>query len=297
MGKKAKARRESQGSKAILVEQPKLRESPNWILLALAVAGVLLTSYLSWTAFNGKSVRGCSVGSSCDIVLSSRWATLMGLPTATWGLLAYLTLAATAFVRRVERHWMIAWCIATFGLLYSLYLTSVSLTVLNAACPYCLTSLTLMTITFAVVTWQRPDGLVSFSWPRWLSRTVPVGLAAILLLHLNYSGILGEAPAAEDPAARALAEHLTASGAKFYGAFWCPHCQQQKAMFGRSASRLPYIECSPSGQSAPEAKECSDARINSYPTWFFNGQRVEEVLDFKQLAERSGFKEGQSASK
>ncbi|MEK7133297.1 MAG: hypothetical protein AAB771_01260, partial [Patescibacteria group bacterium] len=32
---------------------------------------------------------------------------------------------------------------------------------------------------------------------------------------------------------------LKDKGAVFYGAFWCPHCQNQKAMFGKSAKLLP----------------------------------------------------------
>ena len=32
------------------------------------------------------------------------------------------------------------------------------------------------------------------------------------------------------------AQCLKDKGAIFYGAFWCPHCQNQKKMFGRSAS-------------------------------------------------------------
>ena len=30
-----------------------------------------------------------------------------------------------------------------------------------------------------------------------------------------------------------LAQCLTDKGAKFYGAFWCSHCQEQKAEFGK----------------------------------------------------------------
>ena len=40
------------------------------------------------------------------------------------------------------------------------------------------------------------------------------------------------------------AKCLGDKGAIFYGAFWCPHCQAQKALFGKSAKLLPYIECS-----------------------------------------------------
>jgi len=204
-----------------------LRESPNWPLLVLSGLGILLTSYLTWTAFNGHSVRGCAVGSSCDVVLTSRWATLFGFPTAM-GPPHYIALAATAFIRRVDRHWTIAWSLSLLGLLYSVYLTTISLTTLHAACPYCLSSLTLMTVIFGLLTWQHPAGLPKLAWRRWLVRTVPGGLAGILLLHLNYTGVLGEAPAAEDPMARALAEHLTRTGAKMYGSFWCPEDSQFK---------------------------------------------------------------------
>jgi hypothetical protein len=37
-------------------------------------------------------------------------------------------------------------------------------------------------------------------------------------------------------------------GAKFYGAFWCSHCYDQKVQFGAQAAELlPYVECFPDG--------------------------------------------------
>jgi uncharacterized membrane protein/glutaredoxin len=289
MGKKAKARRESIAVNKPAETDPPLRTAPNRPLLGLSAVGVLLSGYLTYTALTGNAVQGCSVGSACDVVLSSRWATLLGLPTAFWGLLAYAVLAGTAFVKRVDRHWQFAWTAALFGVLYSAYLTTVSLTILDAACPYCLTSLGIMTAIFALVTWQRPALLANFSWPRWLGRTVPASAAIILLLHLNYTGVLGDPPAPENPVARALAEHLTKSGVKFYGASWCPHCQDQKQLFGSAARLLPYIECSTGGQNAPQSAECQAEDIRSYPTWFINGQRVEEILSMQQLADATGF--------
>jgi uncharacterized membrane protein/glutaredoxin len=287
VGKRAKIKRESK--RETVVVRPLLRQGPNWALVVLSALGILLAAYLSWTEWTGSSVKGCSVGSSCDVVLSSRWAKLFGMPTAFWGMLAYVTLAATAFIKGAHRHWVTAWSFALFGVLYSAYLTTISLTVLHAACPYCLTSLALMTTIFAVVTLQRPRTLESFSWPRSLGRTAGVAAAAILLLHLHYTGVLGEAPAPEDPTARALAVHLTQSGVKMYGAFWCPHCQQQKEIFGSSAERLPYIECSPDGQNSPQASACRAEHIESYPTWVINGKHIEEVMTLKQLADATGF--------
>ena len=33
-----------------------------------------------------------------------------------------------------------------------------------------------------------------------------------------------------------------------YGAYWCPHCAEQKELFGGSFSQVPYVECGIPGQ-------------------------------------------------
>src|SRR5690606_1699273 len=72
----------------------------------------------------------------------------------------------------------------------------------------------------------------------------------------------------------AFASCLAEEGATFYGAFWCPHCQNQKAMFGRSARLLPYVECStPDGRG--QLQLCTDAGITGYPTWIFEDGTIE----------------------
>lgn len=63
------------------------------------------------------------------------------------------------------------------------------------------------------------------------------------------------------------AKALTSGGAEFYGAFWCPHCQEQKKEFGNSKKYLPYIECSNPDQSVTDI--CVEKKIESYPTWMF----------------------------
>jgi thiol-disulfide isomerase/thioredoxin len=54
----------------------------------------------------------------------------------------------------------------------------------------------------------------------------------------------------------------------FFGAFWCPHCQAQKARFGKSAQYLPYVECS-TPDSQGQTQVCKDNGITTYPTWDF----------------------------
>ncbi len=80
---------------------------------------------------------------------------------------------------------------------------------------------------------------------------------------------------------------LKDKGVKFFGAFWCPHCQREKALFGRSARLLPYIEC-----STPDAKGqlqiCKDNHIEGYPTWEFpGGGRLTGEIPLQTLAASS----------
>jgi thiol-disulfide isomerase/thioredoxin len=82
------------------------------------------------------------------------------------------------------------------------------------------------------------------------------------------------------------AECLANAGAKFYGAFWCPHCADQKALFDKSA-KLPYVECStPDGKAQLQA--CIDEDIKGYPTWkFADGTVVDKVMQLSELAEKT----------
>lgn len=83
------------------------------------------------------------------------------------------------------------------------------------------------------------------------------------------------------------AECLTNSGVKMYGAYWCPHCTEQKNMFGKSWSKINYIECSLPNM-AGTTQFCVDAEIAKYPTWeFSDGSRIEGVLSFQVLSSRT----------
>lgn len=65
---------------------------------------------------------------------------------------------------------------------------------------------------------------------------------------------------------QALSKCLANRGAKLYGAYWCPHCADQKEEFGDALQFVNYVECDAGGPNGnPEA--CIDAKIEGYPTW------------------------------
>ncbi|HLI62350.1 MAG TPA: hypothetical protein VKV05_03040 [Terriglobales bacterium] len=75
-----------------------------------------------------------------------------------------------------------------------------------------------------------------------------------------------------------------------YGSFLCPHCNDQKKMFGTSFRHVPYVECSVRG-SRQESFPCMAAQIRFTPTWIFaDGNRLVGVQSLQTLSEKSGCK-------
>lgn len=111
----------------------------------------------------------------------------------------------------------------------------------------------------------------------------------MLLILATIAGVSGFAiysvnqPGQYDEFAACLGEE----GAVFYGAFWCQFCNEQKAMFGRSARNLPYVECSNNDRSMNDV--CVEEEISSYPTWkFANGNVLTGAQTLETLAAETG---------
>src|SRR3989338_3322463 len=92
----------------------------------------------------------------------------------------------------------------------------------------------------------------------------------IMILLISILVITGCSSAKKD----AFAQCLTENNVTMYGAFWCPHCANQKAQFGSSFKYATYVECSLPDRSG-QTEICRKAVIESYPTWEFNdGSRL-----------------------
>jgi thiol-disulfide isomerase/thioredoxin len=118
--------------------------------------------------------------------------------------------------------------------------------------------------------------------------TIVVAGAAILLL-VGVMFYMSSAPKTGVAAPLdGFAQCLQSKGVKFFGAFWCPHCQAQKRLFGSSVSKLPYIECStPDGNG--QTAICKENGIQSYPTWVYaDGSTSTGEQSLDTLAGKSG---------
>ena len=81
---------------------------------------------------------------------------------------------------------------------------------------------------------------------------------------------------------------LKDKGAVLYGAFWCPHCQNQNKMFGRSEKFLPYVECS-TADGRGRLSSCTEKKIEGYPTWeFADSSRMTGEIPLETLSKKTG---------
>jgi hypothetical protein len=86
----------------------------------------------------------------------------------------------------------------------------------------------------------------------------------------------------------AFAKCIAQSSTTFYGAFWCPHCHDQKTEFGSAAQYLPYVECSLPDESG-QTQVCIDHGIKEYPTWVFkDGSIVQGLMSLSDLSQKTG---------
>ncbi|MGB0564740.1 MAG: vitamin K epoxide reductase family protein [Spirulinaceae cyanobacterium] len=292
---------------------PWLHRWANPLIGAIALLGIGLTSYLSWVKLTGQTLLCPSSGTGCQAVLNSPYATVFGVPLSLWGLGAYTVVAIAALAPRVlpplkPAADTLLLCLTLAMATISAYLMGLLLLELHLFCPYCLTS-ALFSFTLLVLV------LLGRSWED-LGQLFSTGVIVVLITLVATLGIFAQqAPViAEDgrtaipslktrpkpgegweivtrssAAEIALAKYLTQQGIKMYGAYWCPHCSEQKLLFGKQAfAEVDYVECGKDGKNAQVLK-CQAAGIKSFPTWEIDGELQPGIKSLEELAAIAGY--------
>jgi uncharacterized membrane protein len=281
-----------------------------WARVAMAVLatiGLLDTGSITLHRWGVLGPLVCPGGTDgCDKVLSSAWGTLFGQPLSLFGALAYLAVLLLAILplllrgdARATLHqssWWALFLISTAMAFFSFVLIGVMVFKIKAFCAFCLLSAALSTglMILAILggEWQERGQL--------LFRGVLVSLA-VLVVGVGWATAMdrpesavtkGMAPpvtAPSSPAAVALAKHLTAKGAVMYTAYWCPHCREQKELFGKeAAAQLTLVECAPDGHKN-QAALCESKQIKGFPSWEINGTIESGVKPLAKLAAMSNY--------
>ncbi len=112
------------------------------LIVALSLAGFADAAYLTAKHYTGGPVP-CSITGGCEMVMTSRWAAVAGVPTAAFGAAYYLaTFFLTIAYLDLRKPWALTVLLAltAVGLAVSLALLYLMVFVIGSYCQYCLLS-------------------------------------------------------------------------------------------------------------------------------------------------------------
>lgn len=260
------------------------------LLLALSLVGLFDSAYLWWVYTSPSHPLVC-VGTGCDVVRASSYASFSGIPLPAFGAAMYALLALLIFseslfeVRLSKRLALASTVVAGAGFLFSLFLTGVEAFVVHAWCAWCVLSALAITAFFAVSLLEAlrpapPDGgppsmvLVRRNFVV-LVAGLAMGIPGFFLLSIH-----GEVPRAQAAGAAVLAERLVRPDSHAtgnlnspltvveFGDFECPYCgqaektvQKIRAQYGDRIRfvfrQFPMTNIHPYAEKSAEASECA----------------------------------------
>lgn len=305
------------------------RRSAPWIhrwsrqlIGAIAIVGALLTAYLTVVKLTGGTAAciasaATESASNCNSVLTSRYATVFGLPLTLFGCLAYISMATFALAplavnseqnkqlrSKLENWtWLLLFAGATAMTIFSGYLMYVLAFKLTTLCLYCigsaLFSLSMLVLSLIGRSWEDLGqllfigivvGMVTLIGTLGVYAQQPKNRTAIPVVTTMPKAPIGwEVTTTSGEAEIALARHLKQVGAKAYFAYWCPHCYEQKQLFGKAAiGELNAIECAPDGKN-PQTQLCKDVGIKAFPSWQIKGELTTGIKTLDELADLTGY--------
>jgi uncharacterized membrane protein len=131
----------------------------------VALVGLFVALYLGMYKAGFIGTLACGAG-ECETVQLSRWATLLALPVAAWGVGFYAVVFLVAFLL-VQERWagsrnlsLILLVLTGWGVLFSAWLTYLELFVIHAICRWCVVSAAIAVVLFGLALWDwKKSGL------------------------------------------------------------------------------------------------------------------------------------------
>lgn len=105
-------------------------------LIGLSILGILLAIYLFYNFLTKPLIESCYINAqiNCDAVTKGSLSTLFGIPVSLIGLTGYIVILLCSILKKK----LLTLGMATFGMVFCLYITYQELFMLKVICPVCL---------------------------------------------------------------------------------------------------------------------------------------------------------------
>ncbi len=308
---------------------PWLHQYSRLLIGSIAILGILTTAYLTWVKLSNNGICG-TVGCETVLAspyANVGTLPLTGFGLASYLVVALLAFAPMLINPKTNKAgynqlnnltWSGLLLVGVGMAVFSCYLMFLLAFVIKAACPFCIASAIFTFAIFGLTLLGREwedIGQILFTGMAAALLSLVISLALYNTATANKvsvasgtttdkittlspdsptpptPGLSWDITSASGAAEISLAEHLTQKGAKMYGAYWCPHCYEQKQLFGKQAwEKITYVECEATALKNPQTEVCAKAGIKGYPTWSIDGKLDPGAKKLAKLAELSGYK-------
>ncbi len=293
----------------------KIIKWPKIVIALLSTIGIVDTGSITlknWGFFSSLSCPGLN---GCDAVLNSPWGTLysnnqINIPLSLAGLITYslillvtiiLTLKIFPPKQKISKAlWWFLYLISCGSSVFSFLLITIMFFKIESFCIFCILSALLsFSIFILTIIGARFENRETMFY-----RGITIGFI-VLLGGLIWSNQVDPAKASKiiDPVEKTSPPVTTKSSkqkidfARFlnenkiimYSAYWCPHCHDQKQLFGKSASKeLTIIECAKDGFDS-QYEICREKEIEGFPSWEINNKIYSGTRDLEELVNMTGY--------
>tara|TARA_B100000900_G_scaffold267277_1_gene228195 strand:- start:529 stop:1461 length:933 start_codon:yes stop_codon:yes gene_type:complete len=288
---------------------------PKIFIALLSTIGIVDTGSITLKNWGLFSSLSCPGQNGCDVVLNSPWGTLFSnnqfnLPLSFAGLITYSSILLITIVLTLKIFspkeklnkglWWSLYIISCGSSVFSFLLINIMFFKIQAFCIFCILSALLsfsifiltiigakfenretmfyrgITITFIVLL----GGLI------WSNQVDPSKAGEIIDPIKNSSPIVTTTSSKQKID---FAKFLNDNKIIMYSAYWCPHCHDQKQLFGKKATEeLIIIECAKDGANN-QYELCQQKDIEGFPSWEINNKIYSGTRDLQELANITGY--------
>jgi len=290
---------------------------PKILIAILSTIGIVDTGSITlkeWGLFSSLSCPGIHNG--CEKVLNSPWGTLIAnnqinIPLSFAGFITYLSillitiiLSINLFSRKEKLNkflWWLIFLISCASSSFSFLLINIMFFNIQAYCFFCILSAILSFSIFIIsmigANFESREPMifrgfivaisVLLGGLIWSTNIDPSNAIDISNPTENVSPIV---TTSSSPQKVQFAKFLKENNIVMYSAYWCPHCYDQKQLFGKEAVKeLKVVECAKDGKDN-DYEQCQTKGISGFPSWEINGELFSGTLDLNDLAIKTGYK-------
>jgi len=298
------------------IKNEKYLKWPKIVIAIFSTIGIVDTGSITlknWGLFNSLSCPGVNKG--CDAVLNSPWGTLIkngqiNIPLSFAGLLTYSTILCIVLILSLKilspkqkiykDFWWLLYLISCGSSVFSILLINIMIIKIKSFCFFCLLSAILsFSIFILTIIGARFDNretmfyrglIVAFTVLMggliWSNQVDPARANEINLSNEKISPAITTVSSKQKIN---FAKYLSDNNIVMYSAYWCPHCNDQKQLFGKKAvEELTIIECAKDGKNN-KYKFCQAKGIEGFPSWEINNQIYSGTMNLNELAEMTNY--------